>query len=354
MSLRLFGVALIATLAAACGQDSGRANDASVLVQMLTPADVTRIVLEVQPANVVREVSASAYNASTGAFTAMLTVPAGSQTLSASAYAGTTLVGTASAPVEVAAGATATVHLTIIDSRPPAPAPDRAPIITSFVVPVTTLATGSSVAVSVAATDLDGDPIAFAWAATPAGCGVFADSAAEATTFTAAAVGTCVVGVSATAKGRVDTASIDLAITDPATTGAVAVDGAVFTRPEVYLMDFIPGSGTGRWVLYRNSAEGVCPAPAVAGSGYTVGVQWKTVPQSVTANLVDSCGGATYASSQFPNGTYTVQNFSWTPTTPPGTHSACAITVTLSVSGLPGGATLADSMSAGFEVIPAS
>ncbi len=347
---RLLGVAM-ATLAVACSQDAPPPGNASLLVRMLAPADVTRVTLEVQPANIVRDLSADEYDEATGAFAAILTVPVGTHTISVSAYAGTTLIGTASATVPVTAGATATVHLTIVDSRPVTPGPDRAPIITSFVVPVATLTVGASTPVSAAATDLDGDRIAFAWTAMPAGCGTFGDSNAAATSFVAGAVGTCTVTVTASANGKDDTDGIALDIT-PAP-GQLSVDGTVVTRPEVSSMQVDTTVGT--CAVDRASTEGVCQTAAVSGTTCTVSVtwrNWRAGAYSVAATLVDSCGGSTTAASLEEGGATTTQVFSWTPSTPAGTRSACAVTATLTVTGLPDGATLADAMSIGLEVVP--
>ncbi len=348
---RLIHLAM-ATLAVACScHDAGTPGNASVLVQMLAPADVTRITVAVQPANVVRDLSAAEYDETTGAFATILTVPAGTQTISVTAYAGTTSVGTASAQVTGPAGATATVHLTIIDSREQPPGPDRAPIITSFVVPVAALEVGASTAVSASATDLDGDPVSFAWTAAPAGCGTFADADAAATSFTARTVGVCTVAVTASANGKTDTDSVALAIS--VATGSVSIGGTVVTRPEVSSMRVDTTVGT--CTVDRASTEGVCQTTAVSGTTCTVSVtwpSWRTPPYSVVATLVDSCGGSTAATSLEEGGSTTTQAVSWTPSTSAGARSACAVTATLTVAGLPGGATLVDSMSIGLEVTP--
>lgn len=104
----------------------------------------------------------------------------------------------------------------------PTPAPDHSPVITSFVVSATTPAIGEAVAVAAAAFDADGDALAFAWTAEPAGCGTFALPAAAATTFTAAVAGSCTVRATVTARGKSDSRSA--AVTVPGGCGDVQVD----------------------------------------------------------------------------------------------------------------------------------
>src|SRR5689334_19642323 len=126
MTSRLRLVACL--LLIACGGSRAPGDAARVLVQMLVPADVTRVVLEVQPAGIVQD--AGSYDPVSGSFTGTLVVPVGPQTVTAKAYAGATLVGSASASVTVVSGTTAAVNLIVIDSRAPTPPSDRSPVIT--------------------------------------------------------------------------------------------------------------------------------------------------------------------------------------------------------------------------------
>jgi hypothetical protein len=92
---------------------------------------------------------------------------------------------------------------------------DRPPVITAFTVPSADTV-GAAVAVSGAARDPDGDALAYAWTATPAGCGTLADPAAASTTFTPVDAGSCTVRLTVTAKTLSATRSAAITSTAPA------------------------------------------------------------------------------------------------------------------------------------------
>jgi hypothetical protein len=139
-------------------------------------------------------------------------VPVGAQTATADAYAGAVKVGTGSTPVTVSKGQTAQVSITVLDGSGPDPLPDHSPVITSFVVPASTVSAGSQTPLSATALDADGDALTWAWTASPSGCGTFTAPAAPSTTFTAGPAGTCTLQVAATARSKTDTRSASVSI----------------------------------------------------------------------------------------------------------------------------------------------
>ena len=160
-----------------------------------TSAQITRVSCAVTPAGV----SADLPRTAADTFGGTLTVAVGTQTVRADAFAGSTAVGSGTASVTVTKGAKSQVFITILDSTGPAPQPDHAPVVTSLSVPASTAKVGDQLALAATAMDADGDPIAFSWSVSPAGCGTFAAPAAASTAWTAAAPGDCAVTVTATA-----------------------------------------------------------------------------------------------------------------------------------------------------------
>ena len=180
-----------------------------VVATQTSSGQITRVSVTAMPANVSKELNPDGG----GTFSGTLEVPAGvPQTVTASAVAGTALVGSGSGSVTVAKGVTSQLSITALDVTGPAPSPDHSPVITSLVASAISVALGDQVSLTATAMDADGDPIAFAWAAAPAGCGTFTAASSAATTWTAAAAGTCTVTVTASARGLSDSKSVDIAV----------------------------------------------------------------------------------------------------------------------------------------------
>src|SRR5262249_25240859 len=135
-----------------------------VRVTVTTQApQVTRVSVMVAPASA----SADLTRDPAGSFSGTLAVPAGNQTVTASVWNGSTLVGTANGSAIVTEGQTANVSIDV----PGSPALDHPPAITALTVSSNAVRIGDQVSLAVTAVDADNDPLSFSWSAAPAGCG---------------------------------------------------------------------------------------------------------------------------------------------------------------------------------------
>ena len=197
-------------LLCAC-QKSTAASGGYVRVTVTTQApQVTRVSVAIAPTNA----SADLTRDPAGTFSGTLGVPAGPQTVTASAWNGSTLVGSGTGSAVIAAGQTADVSITVPGGT--GPGPDHPPAITALTVSSNAVRVGDQVSLTVAAVDADGDPISFSWSAAPAGCGTFSATASASSTLTAATAGTCSVTATATANGKSDSRSASLTVSLPA------------------------------------------------------------------------------------------------------------------------------------------
>lgn len=202
--------ACIALWVCACGK-SPPASDAFVRVvvtALTSSARITRVSVTVTPASASADLAPDA----AGTFSGTLSVPAGPQAVTASAWADARLVGSGSGSVLVASGQTAQLFIAALDVTGPAPVPDHSPVVTSLAVSATAVALGDQVSLTATAMDADRDAITFGWSALPAGCGTFASPGSASTTWSAAAAGTCVVTLTASARGQSDSRSTSILV----------------------------------------------------------------------------------------------------------------------------------------------
>ncbi len=320
---------------AGCSGEPANRGEVSVVIETISAQQITRVNVAVAPANVSQDLT---YDAATGQFTGTLVVPEGKQTLTASAYAATTLIGWISAVVTVVAHNTATVQLTILDTTNPPPNPDRSPIITAFAVPRTTVENGETMALAAAAVDLDGDPVVFSWTSAPTGCGTFADASSASTSWTAAATGTCHVAVTATARGKTDSRGVDITVLTPV--GSIAIGGSYVARPQVVAVA-LDGS-PGECLIARTAVDATCRAFFQGGATYPLSFEWERQAQAIIPSVVDTCGGNAVPTDTGVDGDRGYARFQWTPRS--DRMGACAITATASA------ASLSDSLSIGVLV----
>jgi hypothetical protein len=202
--------ACIALWLCACSRPPG-ANSAFIRVVVAaqtSSAEITRVSVTVTPANASEDLTRDP----AGTFSGTLSVPVGVQTVTASAWAGTTLAGSGSGSVTVTKGQTAQLFIAALDTTGPAPLPDHSPVVTSLAASATAVALGDHVSLVATAVDADGDAISFGWSAAPAGCGTFATPGSASTTWTAATVGICAVTLTASARGRSDSRSTSILV----------------------------------------------------------------------------------------------------------------------------------------------
>jgi hypothetical protein len=242
-------IALLAVLA--CSRPPASTGLIDVVVQAQTSsAQLTRVSVVVTPGNVPGDLSPGG----DGTFSGTLVVPVGPQTVSATAWSGNTQVGTGSASVTVSKGQKAQVAITVLDATGPAPLPDHSPVLTSLSVPVSTANVGDQALLSATAMDADGDPIAFSWSSSPAGCGSFSPPDSASTTWTAVAAGTCTVTATATAGGKSDGKSASIEVLAP-----------------VVLTVAFGGTGAGSVTVSPSGAAPSCTSPASCTNSYPSG-----------------------------------------------------------------------------------
>jgi hypothetical protein len=313
----------------ACGGEAGTGeqNEGQVRTTIwaqTAAGDVDRVRVFTTPAAVDQNLTPDPV---TGAFSGIFTVPTGTYRVTVEAYAGSELVGTGTSDdVPVAKGAVAQVELTIRDTTGPVDVPDHSPWIASFVVAQSSAEVGDAISVSSTARDIDGDTLAFAWAAIPAGCGDFAVPSAASTTFTARTLGTCTLRLTVSAGGKTDSRTASVTVS-PAT-GRLEINGTFVPHPRVTLVEIVDGATVLASVDRVTSTDATVRLPLVASKTYGVRVRFDAV-DSGTVQLSNDCG-ATLVQPAF-TAPGSVATGSWTAPAVPG---ACVITARLTRDGL--------------------
>jgi len=233
---------------------------------------ITRVSVTVTPANVPVDLTRD----TGGTFSGTLSAPAGSQTVTATVFAGTTQVGSGSGSTVVVAGQTVPLSITVSDGTGPAPGPDHSPAITALTQSSGSVLLGGQVSLSATAVDADNDAITYAWSAAPTGCGTFTAPASASTTLTATAVGTCTVTITATAKGKSDSKSASIQVSAQPGTPALVQHLASSSNPR--------GIGNP-----GNNYRFFLPNPVRPGNCLILGI---TYPRSTTrtVSITDTAG----------------------------------------------------------------
>ena len=281
--------AWLALCLCACG--SRPAAERSLLTvsvaAQVTAAQITRVSVQVAPAGV----SADLARDPAGTFSGTLAVPVGPQTVTATAWAGPTAAGSASAAVTVVKGQTAHLSITVLDATGAPPQPDHSPVITSLAASASAAAVGDPISLSAIAIDSDGDAISYSWTAAPASCGSFSPSASASTTFTAAAAGNCVVTVTARARGLSDSRSTTIVISGGG--GAPAVPSLV-QHLSSNSNEVNSGTRDGSSSTGRNHFRFTLPNPTLPGNTLILGVTLQPDPGAAISvtGITDSSGDA--------------------------------------------------------------
>lgn len=289
MTARSIAVAAFSVVLAACGASQSDATapqhptgQVVVRVDAVATQLITRIAIDVQPANIQRDLSV---DASSGTFTSVLVVPVGRQTVNARAYAGAVQVGTGSATVDIVENVTATIDLVIKESGDPDPLPDHTPIIASLVTSATSIRAGDSVVLAATGADPDGDIVTYAWSSSCAGS--FSAPGSASTSFTSSAVGTCSLTVTLSARGLSDSRTVSIAVLAGGT-GALTINGVYAPRPRI---SYIGGYDL-RTVFRADQSilagTKVGQAPVSLYVSYDLGT---AAPSDVEVSASDDCGG---------------------------------------------------------------
>lgn len=308
-------VPILSFALAACGSSEPTGLIAAVVQAQTSNAQVTRVTVTITPANVVADLTRDPG----GTFSGLITVPVGTQTVRADAFAGATLVATGSTSATVTKGKTVNVQLTILDSTGPGPLPDHSPVVTSLVAPAAAQV-GDQLTLSATAMDADGDTMTFAWVASPAGCGTFSSTTTLTTTLTAQTVSNCHVTFTVTARGKSDNKSADIAVA--VGTGTVSVVVTYVPQPLIDSIAF--SSGASQIALVnRTDLDATIRAAFHKGTAYTVTITFEPAADGAL-DLQDTCSGTIVQPVFVANATSATAT--WTPTVNSG---ACIVTAQL-------------------------
>jgi hypothetical protein len=253
----------------------------AILVQVATlgaPADSVRI--DVKPA---RLQATLAYSPAAGGFVGSLVLPAGAQTVAASAFAGKSVIGGIAASILILESKPSSLYLRIIDPHSRWPLSSRVAITTLAVAPAETRV-GNAVSLSASAAESRGRKVAYLWSSTCAGH--FKSTTSPTTSWRPASPGTCGVTIRASSSGALDSGAATVAVLPQE--GTAEVTGTFLPWPLVSAVGIGTPGGT-CWLL-RSGPDATCRAPVAPGS--TVAVEMSVaVGEGATAGLLDSCGG---------------------------------------------------------------
>jgi hypothetical protein len=288
-----------------------------VTAQTEITSPLTRVTVSVAPANVTTDLTVDPQDPTR--FTGTITVPVGTQTVTAEAFVANTKVGSGNASVTVTKDQHIQAFIRILDTSGPIPGPDHSPVVTSLVTPAFAQV-GDPLTLTATAQDADHDALSFSWVASPVSCGSFASPTASPTTFIALSIGTCTVTFTATANGKSDSRSARIEIS-PAT-GVIDVTVTFVPQPEIDKIAFSTGSTTIATAL-RSGPDATIRAAFHTGTAYTVTLTFDAWPTGTIA-LSDSCAG-TIAQPVFVANA-TSASGTWTPTVSSG---PCILAATL-------------------------
>jgi hypothetical protein len=100
---------------------------------------------------------------------------------------------------------------------------DHAPVISAVSASRSAALVGATVSLGVTASDPDGDPLSYAWAAAPGGCGTFSSTGTSSTVLTAVSKGTCTATVTVSAGGLSTSGSVVVTVVDTLPAGPAAM-----------------------------------------------------------------------------------------------------------------------------------
>ncbi len=247
----------------------------------LLTLNVTRVTVEAAG-----DTTELVFHGETGTFDASLFLPAGPQSLTARAYADTTLVG-ASNPVavDVQPGVVTRVALRIIDLS--VDMPIFGPIVDSLTYPTTTQA-GSPVTFTIAAVAPANDPVVYDWTTNDCPDSTFTSPHEATTSWSKPTAGACTITAAAISNGVAARRSFVVTVFPAgADTGAVSVSGVFVARPglELALSDVgcsvVSGSNA--------SCPGMIAAPAT--TSYVLNAYSWGLSTPGTLAMSDNCGG---------------------------------------------------------------
>ena len=294
------------------GSDQQGIAELHVDAHSLIASEVTRVTV-----NTGGQTTDLTFNPRTGTFDAELLLTAGTQTLTAQAFAGDTLVGASNpTPVVVTDGAITRVVLRILDLTT-GPPQVFGPIFDSISFPTTTeVNTSVTFAISVIAPL--GDPVTYAWTSDCAD-GTFTPPDAATTQFSKPTTGACAVSVTATSNGFSVAQSFVIAVfAAGATSGALQINTAFISPPTLQIsLPELQCSQSSDFIGFNSSCQNAVASPSVFNYNASV-VSWNGSDPG-TIDVTDNCGGSVGISS---GGSNDLSGF-WLP---PAAGGTCIIT----------------------------
>lgn len=309
----------------AADPESGAIKASVALVMQSGGPSVTRVHVDVEPDGTNQDLT---YDAASGQWLGTIAnVKVGAQTLTITAYSGSTLVGTGTAPVDVTKRGTAAVFVNVYDGSTPPPAWDHGPIITSIGTSASSPMQTDTVNLNVTAVDPDGHPLSYSWSAN---CGGSFSSATSITapTFTDASIEACVLTATVTSNGLSDTAKVPVNFQQAY--GTISATAVFVPVPWIRSMTAVGGGMS--CSLLRGGTDGSCRPSPPGDSAIAVTVFLDPVPadSGTTVVLADNCGGSVTSGPIDLAGAGSA-TFTWNA---PAGANACIVTATVTRDGL--------------------
>jgi hypothetical protein len=160
-------------------------------------------------------------------------IPAGTYQLMGDAFQGAVEVYMARADmVSVVANQTATVNLNFHATQPPNPFQNTAPFITAISAGSRTVQPGATLPVSVTATDVDNDPLTYAWSQN--GAPIPGGNVASFVWTAPPAPGLVTLSVTVSdGRGGISVGSITITVAAPQQNGSIAINAQFFDAPQI-------------------------------------------------------------------------------------------------------------------------
>ena len=310
--IAVFVVACTTNHTESTGSDQQGIAELHVDAHSLIGANVTRVTVDNSG-----QTTDLAFNPRTGTFDAELLLTAGTQTLTAHAFAGDTLVGASNpTPVVVTDGIITRVVLRILDLTT-GPPQVFGPIFDSISFPTTT-EVNTLVTFAIAVIAPVGDPVTYAWSADCAD-GSFTPPDAATTQFSKPTAGACAVTVTATSNGFSVVQSFVIAVFPAgATSGALLISTAFVSPPTLQIsLPDLGCSQSSNSIGFNASCQNTIAAPTVTSYNASV-LSWNGSDPG-TIDVTDNCGGSVGVSS---GGSSDLSGF-WLP---PAAGGTCIIT----------------------------
>jgi hypothetical protein len=227
---------------------------------------------------------------SSGGFIGTLLLPAGFNELTGLAFAGNEVVGvSAPVPVQIQAGLVTGATIRILDVTGGEDVP-HSPIVLSLSHPLSALS-NQPVLLSASAVDPDGQPLSAFWSTDCADAVLFSPGDFF-TDFVKSTAGTCRVDVTVSDGGLSTTESFQIVVFDPGqATGAVNVDGAFVSAPQLFLDVDLPGPGFCN--VFHDSFDGTCQGSIASPdrARTNIFVDWGNAEPGFFS-IFDNCGGS--------------------------------------------------------------